>query len=340
MSHFHIELITNKVQWEEFIRSRPEANFLHSWNWGVFHQALGKKVFYFGLFEADQQIGAALLVKETAKRGTYLTLAGGPILDWNNRPLPVFLFDELKKISKQESAWFIRMRPQAIETPAITKTVQTLGWQPSPMHLTADLTLQLDLNQSTEHLLAQMRKSTRYEIKKAEKLGILVKLSQDEKDIQMFYDHQLELAKKHHFVGFSYRFFQEQFNAFVTDNQVVLFHSYLNDQLLASAFVIFYNQEAVYHYGISTPANQRLPGSYACQWAAIQEAQRRGFDRYNFWGIAPVDHTDHRFAGVSLFKRGFGGQEIQYLPAHDLPTSWKYTLVKGFETVRRKMRHL
>jgi lipid II:glycine glycyltransferase (peptidoglycan interpeptide bridge formation enzyme) len=121
---------------------------------------------------------------------------------------------------------------------------------------------------------------------------------------------------------------------------VAFINSYQDDKLLASAFVIFYNHEAVYHYGVSTPDNDDWPGSYATQWAAIQEGKKRDCHVYNFWGIAPEDQPDHRFAGVSLFKRGFGGQEVPYLPAHDLGVTPFYWLTRGFELIRKKVRGL
>ncbi|NCN23699.1 MAG: peptidoglycan bridge formation glycyltransferase FemA/FemB family protein, partial [Gallionella sp.] len=150
--------------------------------------------------------------------------------------------------------------------------------------------------------------------------------------IKEFYDHQLELAKRHHFVPFGFEFLRNQFQAFANQESVALIHSRTAEgELLASAFVIFYNREAVYHYGISTDANRSLPGSYACQWRAIGEAKSRGCTRYNFWGVAPADQPHHRFAGVSIFKRGFGGQEIEYIKAHDLSLSSKYYLTWAFE---------
>lgn len=205
------------------------------------------------------------------------------------------------------------------------------------MHLTADLTLQLDLTKDYETLLREMRKNTRYEIKQVDKKEITVEQSQDHVKIKEFYEQQLAVAQKHHFVPFSYEFLFEQFKTFVANDQVVLFSSYQNKKLLASAFIIFYNGEAVYHYGISTENNYKLPGAYACQIAAIKEAQKRGCKIYNFWGIAPKDEINHRFAGVPLFKRGFGGEEVNYLPAHDIPTSLLYWPTYLFETLRKKL---
>ena len=34
----------NQKQWDSFVTSHEDANFLHSWAWGDFHEARGKKV--------------------------------------------------------------------------------------------------------------------------------------------------------------------------------------------------------------------------------------------------------------------------------------------------------
>lgn len=336
----HTQIVESEPQWEAFLAERSEANFLQSWNWGQFHQKLGKKTFALGLFEEDKQVGAAMTIKEDAKRGKYLTVAGGPLVDWKNHQQLQAMFDALHKLAEAEGCQFVRIRPQEVDSPELRQTATSLGLQESPMHLTADLTLQLDLTKSEEELLADMRKNTRYEVRRVEKMGVEVRQSEDPTEIQLFYDQQLEVAKKHNFVPFSYQFLHEQFVTFAEDHQARLFHSFHEGKLLATAFIIFYHQEAVYHYGVSTPENDRLPGSYACQWEAIKWAKSQGGLRYNFWGIAPQDQPEHRFAGVSLFKRGFGGQEVQYLPAHDLPLSAGYQVVRGFELLRKKLRKL
>jgi lipid II:glycine glycyltransferase (peptidoglycan interpeptide bridge formation enzyme) len=332
--------ITEKNIWEQEVVFFREANFLQSWNWGVFQESMDKLVTRLLVQENGKTVSMVQLVLEVAKRGTYLSIAGGPLMDWNNEELVKQVFNEIKKIAKEQSAVFIRFRPQAIDSAELRKIVQKNEAVTAQMHLTADLTLQLDLSGLEDEILAQMRKNTRYSIRKADKEGIEVSFSKDENEIRRFCDHQNELAKRHGFVPFSYKFLFNQFSSFIDDDQVILINSFKDGKLLASAFVIFYNGEAVYHYGISTQDNGRLPGSYACQWAAIKEAKKRGCKKYNFWGVAPEDDKKHRFAGVSTFKRGFGGQEVHYLPSHDIPLSAKYRLTSSFEFLRKKARKL
>ncbi len=333
--------IEQKDQWEQLVALWPEANFLQAWNWGTFHQALGKTTWALAWGDEHNQVSAiALVVKEAAKRGTYLTIAGGPLLDWNNTQLMEQVFSDLKALGKEAGASFIRFRPQALDSVELRRQVAQAGAVEAPMHVTADVTVQLDLTKTEEEILAEMRKSTRYEIRRAEKMGIRVELSNNPDDIAVMYQQQLALAKKHGFVPFSQTFWLEQFKSFVGDNQVLLFHSFLEGNMLASAFILFYNHEAVYHYGTSTPENQKLPGSYAVQWAAIKEAKQRGCTRYNMWGVAPANQPKHRFAGVTTFKTGFCEHTVTYLPAHDLPVSASYQLVRAFELLRKKLRRL
>ncbi len=337
----HVTHILEKQAWEEQIGNFPEANFLQSWQWGVFQESLGKRVLrIFVQKEGSTEAGLAQVIVEPAKRGRYAAVAGGPLVNWQDTGFVTNFFDTLKAEAKKEGCVFLRFRPQVVETEVSDMTLQKIGARLAPMHLTADLTLQLNITQGEQEILAQMRKNTRYEVKKAEKLGITTRVSSDASEVLAFHDEQLRVAERHNFVPFSLPFFQKQFEAFAADGQVALVHSYLDDQLLASAFILFYNGEAVYHYGISTEANAKQPGAYATQWRAVQEAKARGCSTYNFWGIAPETATTHRFAGVSLFKRGFGGQEVAYLPAHDLVLSPLYWVNWGFEMIRKRLRRL
>jgi lipid II:glycine glycyltransferase (peptidoglycan interpeptide bridge formation enzyme) len=336
------EDITKDI-WEQSILEFPEANFLQSWNWGEFHESLGKTVIrllFVDSYSSQKVVALAQIVVEHAKRGNYITLAGGPIMDWSNKELFDFVFKNIKLIAKKQKVDFIRFRPQELESSSLQKLVKNIGAKPSQMHLTADLTLQLDLTQTEDELLSKMRKNHRSSIKKCDKLGIIVKQTSDPAEIKSFYDNQLAIAQRHGFVPFGYDFLHKQFKSFVQDDQVLLFHSFYEGKLLASAFIIFYNDEAVYHYGISTDENRKLPGSYSCQWAAIKAARARGCRKYNFWGIAPENEKGHRFAGVTMFKTGFGGEHVEYLHAHDIPISFKYYLIAGFEFLRKKIRRL
>lgn len=341
MAKTELKEITDKKIWEDFLSQHPEANFLQSWYWGQFHEALNHKIQRSGFYEENKLIGVMLSVVENAKRGRYLTVPGGPIIDWRNKELIEQFVEEIKKIAKEESCVFARVRLQLKSDDFLKNLFKKLGFINAPMHLHAELTSQLDITPSEEQLLANMRKATRYEIKKAISLGIKIETSNDTKTIQEFHDLQLQTAKRQKFVPFTFKFLSEQFKIFLENHQAILYSAKLGNKLLAQAFIIFYGTEAAYHYGASTEEGRKYPGAYLIQWEAIKEAKKRNMQRYNFWGVAPEGDKDHRFSGLSLFKRGFGGVDFEYLHAHDLIINYpRYLFNYLVEFLRKRIRRV
>ncbi|MBU0618686.1 aminoacyltransferase [Patescibacteria group bacterium] len=331
--------IINQAVWEKFVLSRPQANFLQSWNWGQFHQALGKKIFRLGFYQAGQLIGVALLIKEPARRGVHLTCSGGPLLD-NHQTSFEFFITTVKVLAKKEGAIFIRLRPQVLNTLKNQQWFKARGFVAAPMHLHAETTWQLDLRPSPEELLMQMRKTTRQAIKKALQAGVEINITNEPEAINRLYDLQIETVKRAHFIPFAQEFLSQQWQIFKVADQARIFEARHRGQIVASAMIIFYGQEAVYHYSGSSVKAREINASHLLQWEAIQEAKQRGCRRYNFWGIAPEDKPKHRFQGVTVFKKGFGGFPVNYLHAQDLPLNLRYWLIYVFETSRRLTRRL
>lgn len=341
MAKITTQSIEKAGEWEKFLVKHPEANFLQSWYWGEFHQALGKKVYTTGFFKGGELVGVMLSVVEDAKRGRYLTVPGGPIIDWKDKGVVRAFAQEIRQIATNEKCVFVRVRPQLLSDDFSKQLFRTCGFIDAPIHLHAELTSQLDITKSEEELLAQMRKATRYEVKKAISTGIKVTATDSAEDLKVFYDLQVQTAKRQKFVPFSFKFLDEQFKVFAKEQKALLYSAEFEGKLLAQAFIIFYGKEAAYHYGASTEEGRKYPGAYLIQWEAIKEAKKRGITRYNLWGVAPETQKDHRFSGISLFKRGFGGEDVEYLHAQDLVVNKiKYLLNYAIEIIRKKIRRV
>lgn len=334
-----VKQITDKKTWESFLATHAEANFLQSWAWGEFHEELGRMINRVGFYQDEKLIGVMQSIVEHAKRGTYLTVPAGPIIDWSNKQLVSTFKKEIVRLAKENNCSFVRIRPQLEKNTNSVRLFKNLGFRNSPMHLHAELTNQLDLSPTEEEILSNMRKGTRYEIKKAQKIGIQIQESSDLNDINKFYKLQLDTAKRQGFVPFSLQFLKKQFEVFAKENNALLYSAFYEKKLLAQSFIIFYGKEAVYHYGASTIDGRNYPGAYLIQWRAIQDAKKRGMIRYNFWGVA--NDSRHRFANLSLFKRGFGGVDIEYLHAQDYIISYPHYIVNYIiEFIRKKTRHV
>ena len=333
---------TDQQQWDDFVTSHDDANFLQSWAWGEFHEARNKKVVRrIALNDKDEVIGAYVGQIETAKRGTYMAIAGGPILDWRDKELREAIFADIKEQAEKDDCVFVRVRPQIIESNDNRETFANLGLKPAPMYLSVEFAGVLDITKTEEQILAGASQGLRRKIRKAQKNNITVSTSTDPKDIHEFYEIQLQTAARHKFVEFSESFLQKQFEAFAKYDAVKLSTAKLGDEILAQNFIIFYGHEAAYHYGVSTELGTKYSGAPLLHLAAMKDARERGIERYNFWGITAEDDVNHRFYGVSQFKRSFGVTELKYLHAHDLVIKpAKYKLDYLLEKTRAKIRHV
>ena len=331
--------VTNSTEWDAFVTTHPEANFLHAWQWGEFHQSRDKQVVRRGVYVGDSLAGVYEGVVETARRGTHLSVAGGPIVDWDNKDIVQLLRDDMRQQAVKAKCAFVRVRPQLELSDSALQQFNRLGFVPAPMYLSVELAGVLNLRNSEEEILKGMRQRLRRALRKAEKNDISVETSTNPDDIAEFYQIQLQTAGRHGFVSFSEDFLKKQFAAFAESGQAVLYTARYNGEVLAQNFMIFYGNEASYHYGVSTELGTKLSGAPLLHMQAMRDARERGIERYNFWGIVDEDDTKHRFYGVSVFKRGFGVQELKYTPAHDLIIK-KPSYLKSFviESMRRKSR--
>ncbi len=351
--NLEIRKIVDRNVWESFLVNCREKTFLQSWGWGDFQKLSGNKIWRLAIYSSNEMIAVTLLIKVVAKRGTFLFLPHAPVMvSIQSQAMKVnilrFLIDELKKIAKQESSLFVRISPIWEKNAENDKIFKELGFRRAPTHMHPEVTWELDISQTEEKILAQARKTTRYLIKQAQKnKDIEIVKSKDIKDLETFNEIYEETARRHHFVPFSLKYLKNEFLAFDRANEVLIFTGKYRGKPVSSAMIVYWQGIAFYHQGASLSEFNKIPVSYLLQWEVIKEAKRRGFIAYNFWGIVPnvfnesqLKQSKHPWAGLSLFKMGFGGVRKEYVATQDLPFSWKYYLTYIFEKIRRIKRGL
>lgn len=326
-------------QWQAFVATRPEANFLQSWQWGELHELLGDTVVRSFVYDGDTIVGGWQGIVKNARRGRYLEVPGGPLINWDDTAQVTAVTNQLRAAAKEHNCVFVRIRAELHDAPQYRATLTQAGFTKAPFHLHAEHTNVLDLGPSEEGLLSAMRRQTRYEVRRGLKKDITVSWSSTPEAIDEFFAVQTDTAQRQGFIPPSQKFLRAQQQAF--GDALRVYRAELDGVLLNLALVIHYGEEADYHEAASTPESRSQPGAYALQWQAIRDAKAAGKARYNFWGIAYSDDPKHRYAGVTTFKRGFGGNDVTYVPAHDLiidrlryPKNWL------IETIRRKRRNL
>ena len=372
-----IKEITQKQVWEGFVLECQEKTFLDSWNWGEFQEKMGNKIWRFGIFEEiSNLVGVALVIKITAKRGNFLFVPHAPVIKKsktqiygsrasNGKPDFPILLEKLKEIAKKENCSFIRLAPiwLARRSPKgegggrqgeNIKIFKDLGFRDAPIHMHPELTWELDIKPDEDDILMNMRKTTRYLIRQAQKnKDIEIYQSQKINDVEKFNQLYQTTKSRHHFAPFSLEYLKNEFLTFQPDGQISIFLGKYKNEIISSAIVIFWQGIGFYHHGASSLKYPKIPVSYLLQWEAIKEAKRRGCHTYNFWGIAPIISLrpdlkltqgrvlkNHPWYGLTLFKMGFGGYKKEYVKTQDFVLSPRYWLNFIVEKIRKKKRGL
>lgn len=322
--------------WKKIIEKYPEANFLQSPAIKRVNEILGNKV----LELEFKNEGYGLGIVRNAKRGRYLEIPCGPLIEWENREVVQDAFLKIQEAAKAEKCVFARVRPQLKDNPENLAILEGLGLRKSPMYLAAEHTVMIDLTRSEEEMLAAMRRQTRYETRRAGKLEIKVSRDNSEEIFREFHLVQVKTAKRQGFIPPKLETLLAEREAF-GENISIYTARTREGEAIAYGLVVADGLEGDYYEAASTELNHKLPGAYAVIWQAMRDLKAAGYRRFNLWGIAPTGQPNHRYAGVTTFKTGFGGEVVEYVPAHDIVIS-KIGYLKNLvvEKARKKRRRL
>ncbi len=241
-------------------------------------------------------------------------------------------------MAKNMKVDFIRFSPLADDNEVYKKMFADSGFRDAPVHMMhPEMLWLLDLAPDEKMLLRGMRKNTRYALKQADKMPVKIVSGASEDLLKQFYEIHVETSRRQRFVPYPWAYLKAQLDVFGPHDEVKVYLAEHEGKNIAGAIIVFSDTEGVYHHGASLSEYNRIPGSHLIQWEAIKEAKRRGLIRYNFWGVVE-NAPKHPWAGLSFFKKGFGGEGRALLHCQDLPITPKYWLNYVVESARRIKR--
>lgn len=342
-----VKEIQDKNIWDHFVVPLAVNTFLQSWEWKRVQESDGENVFMLGFYDEENLVAVALVILVHAKRGNYFLVPHGPIV--KDEKYLKDVLQELKEYCERivsppyqggarggQSAVALRIAPLSLNTPEHTKLFQELQFRDAPMHVHAELTWVLDISKPEQEIVSGMRKTTRHAIKKAEQAGVQVEIIADASGLERFWPLYEQTTTRHGFTAFKKELIASQAEEFGKTGSMFFAIASYDGVDTAGAMFIQYGDTVFYYHGASIKTS--VPAAQLLQWRAMQEAKKRGATRYNFWGIAREDEPNHPFAGITVFKKGFGGYAVDLLHAQDFPLSWKYWPMWMLEMFRKKKR--
>ena len=252
--------------------------------------------------------------------------------------------------------------------------IKNAGFKVSNEQKQPETTIQINLEKNTEEeLLKQMKEKGRYNIKNAQKNNIQIKKTNcNQEDIDAFYKLTKETTQRDGFFSNDKDYYECLLKTFREENKdsIFLYSALVNQEIIASAIAIFLGNKVIYYYGASTSNEvyRRFSASYLLQWEIIKDAKKMNYKYYDFLGISPrIDEMNnrfyifeglnkhefnriedaekflqnHKFYGITQFKKRFGGYPVSYPGAIDkIYSPVLYTFLNIFKTIRKTIRKI
>jgi lipid II:glycine glycyltransferase (peptidoglycan interpeptide bridge formation enzyme) len=328
--------ITNQ-ELDNFLSQQKYSQFLQSSSWNEFQKSLGYKVWQIGVFE-EEELKAVVSVKERKMplSTSYLYAGRGPVIS--------------DVIDSKEKGHYTALVLKAIRDLIIsTENTNELFFRFDPLFISKDIkkikkiksvqpsqTLLLDLTLKQDKLLAEMHQKTRYNIRLAERKGVIVeRVENPEEAIEYFWSLMSATAQRDHFNSHSRDYYYQ-----ILKNKAAgacLWVAKHEGEILAANIVMSFGDTVTYTHGASSNQKRNLMAPHLLQWEQIKWAQANKYKLYDFWGIAADDDPQNPWAGFTRFKKGFGGIVKELPGSFDLVYKPKYyKIYKMYQRIKKR----
>ena len=299
--------------WDELLQSYPEAHLLQTSSWAAFKEAFG----WSAVRVQAEHCAAQILLRRLPLGLSIAYLPKGPLgTQWQE------LWLHVDTLCRNHHAIFLQVEPDLFEPlPEEVRTQWLAGFSLKEHTIQPRRTIVIDLQPTEEQILASMKQKTRYNIRLAQRHGVLVRPSAD---LEGFYRMMQTTAQRDGFALHKAEYYRRAYDIFEPQDQVVLLEAVLDQKSLAYLMAFRQHERAWYFYGASDDEHRNLMPTYLLQWEAMRWAKANGAKLYDLWGIPDADEEtlEEQFTqrsdglwGVYRFKRGFGGQVRRSAPA-------------------------
>jgi lipid II:glycine glycyltransferase (peptidoglycan interpeptide bridge formation enzyme) len=343
-----------KERYNQFVANHPKGHFLQLWEWGQVKKGMGWDPLPL-ILEEDGRIRAAMLILKRRIPLPFIKKCifyspRGPVLDINDRQLGRLLFDGARRVAGDEGAIFLKFDPDIPkENVEWVEVLQSLGCRHNETGLDFEgvqpnFVFRLDIRPDESVLLANMHAKWRYNIRLAEKKGVVIREAVDKKDLQVFYQILLDTASRDHFLVRGYEYFEWMWDYLVETGYARIFLADYQGQVIAGTLALILGEKAWYLYGASSNEYRNVMPNYLIQWEMIRWARQNGCTLYDFRGVSGDLNEDNPLYGLYRFKKGFSGVFTEFIGEWDMVYSrffdflWTRVLPLYLRLGRRRAR--
>jgi peptidoglycan pentaglycine glycine transferase (the first glycine) len=317
----------SRSQWDDWLESSPGGGHIfQSYEWGEFKRELGWRPVRLVLEQDGKMVGLGqfLAYNTPLVPGVLMYCAKGPWLPWEDEEAVRAFFGGVISAARREGAHTVKIEPEVQESQTRVKDVLSdVGFHRFRWAINHKTTMVVDLSSPEEDLLTNMKKGTRYGVRRAAREGVEVVEDNSQGAREIFWRMHAEMVERKNFWSRPRSYYSTMWREMDEAGRAHLFFATHAGDRLAAALVLTFGSKCIYMLGVSTREKRNLMPAYLLLWETMRWARERGITHYDMWGVPPPDKLDesHPLYGVYKFKEGFGGEMVDFVGCWDLPVS-------------------
>ncbi|MBU1088539.1 peptidoglycan bridge formation glycyltransferase FemA/FemB family protein [Patescibacteria group bacterium] len=295
---------------------------VQTWEWGDFLISQGHKVYRLGVFEKEKIISAYSISFHKISKTNFSIgiLQRGPKIDQQT-------IDNIKKIAQDENAIFVKLEPDVYQKIFYKNNQEKFfgvnmdfpGLTVSPKVAFFPFTYLIDLTKSEQDLLSLMHPKTRYNIKVANRHSVEIVEENNDSGFEIYLKLLFETTKRQGFYLHTEKYHQDLWRILKDTGTMHILLAKYQDKVLAAHMFFALKDKFFYPYGASSNLHREVMASTLLMWEAIKLGKKLKCKSFDMWGsLGPDAKITENTYGFHRFKKGFGGQLVQFVGTYDL----------------------
>lgn len=230
---------------------------------------------------------------------------------------------------------FVRIRVEPDGPPALGEQLNGLGF--TRVHpVQPERTRMLELG-APDAVLARIDRGTRYNIRLAERKGVVVEEGGDAAALV----EQSRWVADREAISLPSRAYYESLLELLPWCRIYVARHGESGEALCAVLVARFAGRGYNLFAGRSGAHADLKANELAHWHAIRGAAEAGLLEYDLWGVPPPGAPpDHPWQGLGKFKAGFGGRVVDYAGAWEMQLSKRARLLGVEASTRRTLRSL
>lgn len=295
--------------------NRNVVHPLQSWEWAEFRRAWGNEVL-------KTEYGTITLHK--------VPLTPYKIGIFEKGPAPTKkMLEDLKKIGQENGLIFIKLEPNQVANGQLIELLTGFG-AVRGRRLFTPTTFWIDLTRPEDDILKSFSSKTRYNIRLAEKSGVIVKEDNSGPAFEKYLVLTKETSQRQGFYAHSEKYHRLMWKHLKGSIAHLLTATYKGEVI--TTWILFVWKDFLYYpYGASTDKYKNIMANNLMMWEAIKLGKKLGLTTFDLWGR-------EEGKGFTRFKEGYNPKVVEFLGTWDLVINKPiYTVYRIVEKIRWKL---